>query len=1112
MLAGISGLSLVATSLASLTLSRLFISHSKKDNLLAKAFKQWLGANGWAEGDVFLDLDDIGAGERWKEALRKANARCEAVILLASPDALASPECLAEVRKAEDFGKEIIVALMRDLQMDDSRLDSLRERQIVDLAEQPQTHIETVIDRGQHREVRFNAHALARVKDFLFNHGIQPDCFAWPPLDRKNAEPFPGLSAFTESDAGIFFGRDADILRGLDRLRVLQRNGRPRVLVIQAASGAGKSSYLRAGLWPRLGRDPDYAPLAILRPAKGILTGPEGLGRKLAVRLSRPGAEISPGDIHAKLMARDESKAVARFRRLMAMAAVQAHEQRRLSDHGSLPPVLLLAIDQAEELFSSEEAAESRRFLLLLGNLMQEPPAGTNPLAIMTIRTDRAARLFQAIADQKMEVPDTFPLLPLPQTSYRDVILKPLEVAARRGQRLAIDATLADRLVADATGADALPLLAFTLSYLYQEYSLGSRITLAHYETMGGIAGSIDLALKRALARPRDMPAIPAARDEQFALLRAAFIPWLARIDVETNLPRRRVVKLDEFPQHTRAMVERLIEARLLVADRRSGADIVEVAHESLLRQWPALAAWLQADAEDLKRVEAVERAAAEWVRNGRQEAWLDHRAERLRAAERAATRDDFRNRLGEDGLAYLNACGISGRRRIGIFRSIAFFFPTILLLAAMLWRAIDASTVSELREGIFDTYQRLQPRRDGGFPLTIADIDEKSLKDLGSWPWPRKRLATLVQRLHDFGATVIAFDVVFAEPSRPLIEAKDFADDQNMPLIEGLLARMPDQDKMFAETLQQSPTVLGFSLSTLSNDWRPTIKAVVNEDDAGSHYFWRFSGSVSNIPMLENAAKGVGAINLPRGETVRHLYMVMSDHNKVYPSIVVETLRVAQSQRSILLRRTGASNAASIDLHIGSVRVPLNSDGSMRLYYRRHNGQLYMSASDILSKEMEDVVRPRIKGQIVLVGTSAVGLFDSQMSPFGVVPGVSIFAQAIEQILGQTFLTRPDWAYGIELLATFLFSFLLGVLALAFGLKFALLIGVPVGALMVGGCWLAFIRFGLLLDPIYPVFAALCIGLCVGAMLFFATDDEKEIIRQGLKTYIADILKMGRT
>ena len=93
-------------------MSRLFISHSSNDSVAAIAFKQWLGANGWPEDDVFLDLDNIGAGELWKEALRKAHLRCEAIVLLASPDALSSPECLAEVRKAEDFGKEIVVVLL----------------------------------------------------------------------------------------------------------------------------------------------------------------------------------------------------------------------------------------------------------------------------------------------------------------------------------------------------------------------------------------------------------------------------------------------------------------------------------------------------------------------------------------------------------------------------------------------------------------------------------------------------------------------------------------------------------------------------------------------------------------------------------------------------------------------------------------------------------------------------------------------------------------------------------------------------------------------------------------------------------------------------------------
>jgi hypothetical protein len=223
-------------------LSRLFISHSSKDNISAIAFKQWLGANGWPDEDVFLDLENIGAGERWKDALRKANTRCEAIVLLASPDALSSTECLAEVRKAEDYGKEIIVILLRDVAFDDRRLDTYKDRQIVDLAAPPRSHIEMVHYRGDIHEIHFNANALASVKEYLFRRGIAAEHFAWPPPERSDAEPFPGLSAFTENDAGIFFGRSSDILRGLDQLRLLRRDGRPGMLVIQSASGAGKSS------------------------------------------------------------------------------------------------------------------------------------------------------------------------------------------------------------------------------------------------------------------------------------------------------------------------------------------------------------------------------------------------------------------------------------------------------------------------------------------------------------------------------------------------------------------------------------------------------------------------------------------------------------------------------------------------------------------------------------------------------------------------------------------------------------------------------------------------------------------------------------------------------
>ncbi len=666
-------------------MARLFISHSSKDSGAAVAFKQWLAQNGWPEEDVFLDLEDIGGGERWKDALRKAHARCEAVILLASPDALASPECLTEVRKAEDFGKEIVVVLLRDLTIEDRRLDSYKDRQIVDLSAPPQTYVQAVTFRGESHEIHFNAAALEKVKTYLTRRGIMPESFPWPPEGRPDAEPFPGLNAFTEQDAAIFFGRDADILTGLDEFRLMRRKGSPRFLAIQAGSGAGKSSYLRAGLWPRLARDADFSVLAILRPAQGILTGPGGLAQQLAGRLSRPGAVVNPGDIHVALMAPDAEKAAAAFLRFMTTAAEQAHDRRRIGDREAAAPALVIAIDQAEELLAPDHAEESKRLLLLLSGLMREPPPGVDLFGMLTVRADAAPRLFAAMAELGFEVPKTLTLLPLPRTSYRDVIVKPIEVLARRGEKITISAALADRLVADAAGPDALPLLAFMLLQLYKGFGAGGSLTLEQYEALGGVAGSIQEAIKAALARPGDAPVIPSSKEEQLAALRATFIPWLTRIDLATGEPIRRVARMDEFTGGARAMVERLIEKRLLISDRRGEVEIVEVAHESLLRQWPPLTAWLQAVADDLHIVDAVERAAGEWVRNARHPAWLDHRADRLSAAERVARQEDFRRRFGATGLEYLSACRAREARQRRIAQTIAWSAAAVFAVFAAL-------------------------------------------------------------------------------------------------------------------------------------------------------------------------------------------------------------------------------------------------------------------------------------------------------------------------------------------------------------------------------------------------------------------------------------------
>jgi hypothetical protein len=153
-------------------MSRLFISHSSKDNFEAIAFRDWLLREGWSEPDIFIDLHDIGAGARWKEALAKANERCEAVVLLASPESLASTECRLEIRMAEDYGKEIIVAILYLLTPEAEELGVYRERQIVDLGLEPRDATFTVEHKGQRKAISFNQKTLRQIKGRLDQLGI----------------------------------------------------------------------------------------------------------------------------------------------------------------------------------------------------------------------------------------------------------------------------------------------------------------------------------------------------------------------------------------------------------------------------------------------------------------------------------------------------------------------------------------------------------------------------------------------------------------------------------------------------------------------------------------------------------------------------------------------------------------------------------------------------------------------------------------------------------------------------------------------------------------------------------------------------------------------------
>jgi WD40 repeat protein len=618
-------------------LSRIFISHSSKDDREAIALKRWLVLHDRRLRDeIFLDLDRHGgipAGVRWKDALKQANSRCEAVICLLSSNWEASAECQTEFRMAETLNKRIFIARLEP----STGMGITREWQWLDLfGVGPRTEID--IGDGHGEPVVFATHGLARLRDGLGQAGIGADLFDWPPAGDEDREPYRGWEPFQESDAAVYFGRDAEIIRGLDALRGMRKSGVETMFVVLGPSGAGKSSFLRAGLLPRLRRDDrSFFLLDPVRPERNVLTGDTGLARAISTTRARLGLS-RPQLWLIKNACLDDADVVHEPLAETQRAVVETFIER---PEPLVLPTLVIPVDQAEELVSADAGPEAVRFMQLIKQYAESDSATKASLIVaLTIRTDHYESLqtSPALTGVKSVVFDD--LKPMPDGQFREVIVGPAVRATEGGRRLRVDPALVGQLLADCKeGADTLPLLSLTLARLYAEYGDDGELTLADYRAMGEMSKVVHTEIDGILSHDVD------TRAKELLLLRAAFVPWLATINPDNDQAVRRVARWDDLPSDSKPLLDKFVRKRLLVKDKRPGGDVIEVALESLLRQWEELKEWLEEERENLKHADALERAAADWAANARNDAWLLD-GQRIADAETLMARAGFQDRL----------------------------------------------------------------------------------------------------------------------------------------------------------------------------------------------------------------------------------------------------------------------------------------------------------------------------------------------------------------------------------------------------------------------------------------------------------------------------------
>jgi len=365
-----------------------------------------------------------------------------------------------------------------------------------------------------------------------------------------------------------------------------------------------------------------------------------------------------------------------------------------------------------------------------------------------------------------------------------------------------------------------------------------------------------------------------------------------------------------------------------------------------------------------------------------------------------------------------------------------------------------------------------------------IVDIDEKSLKHYGQWPWPRYRIATLLDKLRNLGALSIGLDMLFAEEDRASIHSirKEVSRDFGVELdFREVPHSLRDNDQRLAKTLSGGSVILGYqflfdegsdSENCLLHPLRVN-KLGYDKAERDSPLFIHARSVSCNLKMFSQAAAGSGFFNIsPETDGIlRRVPLIMEHKDKLYPSLALGTLMKALGAKDVLLK-TGRNGVDS--LYLNETAIPLTSNGGLLIRFRGKGRTFdYVSAGDVLS---DRIPGEKIKGKIVFVGTSASGLKELKPTPFDpVFPGVEVHATVVDNILKKDFISRPRWAAGLESLGVLVLGLISALILAWTGAGWSsLLLGVIGVGVWQASVW-TFQNQGVFISPVLPLIVLVC-------------------------------------
>jgi adenylate cyclase len=410
---------------------------------------------------------------------------------------------------------------------------------------------------------------------------------------------------------------------------------------------------------------------------------------------------------------------------------------------------------------------------------------------------------------------------------------------------------------------------------------------------------------------------------------------------------------------------------------------------------------------------------------------------------------------------------------------------------------------------------------------IALVVIDEKSLDELGRWPWPRVRMAQLMDNLVKYEAKVVGFDIVWAEPDehselKSLTSLKQKMNElkiANRHLDQYLSQAIEkaETDRILADSLARSRrAMLGYFFHFFTPEHLLQEKKQIQKDlpplsaynlvkysseEAAKVQLFEANYAEVNIPIIAEAGEGAGYFNIfpDRDGTVRWIPLVIKYQDRYYCALSLAVLQKFLDSSPLVLR---IAEFGVEEIRLGDLFIPTNEEGRMLINYRGpHKTFPHYSAVDVIHGR---VPAGAFRDKIVLVGATAMGIYDIRVTPFDhVFPGLEVHANVIDTILKQQFLYRPNWATLFDLLAIVAIGLLLGI----FLPKMKALWGAVMGILLLSAFFLAsnqlFQKQGFWVNQTYPLFNLVLTYLTITGYRYMTEERERKKVRGAFQYYL---------